>query len=270
MQRKTYRYLTLLMAGSLVLGAIAPSAIAVPLQPVPAQAVSASRALPWLLGRRVKQEISKAYKVPVNQLRITASQPRTWDACLGLAAPQTVCAQIAISGWQVILESPQSRWVYHISSDGKRGGLNQAASVVQSAEPVSIQFLSEEQIVATSEDDVLFKTVDQGGFAGRTVITLLTRDGVISRQQVGPTLRSRPVVVRRLTPKQLETFLNRMESTRFNNLKTLRYLPGQPAADFITTQINFGGAVVEYADFTQAQLPVTLQQVIQAWQQVAK
>lgn len=280
MQGKTPRYLTYLITGSLFMSAAVPRAIALPTSErlarpsVPGLSAQVSpenqRSLPKVVTRRVKQEIVKSYKIPANQLRITAAQTRTWDGCLGLPDPLALCTQIAISGWQVMVEAPQHRWVYHTTANGAQVRLNEAASLIRQRSPLSIQFLPQDEIVATPEEDVLFKSVDQGGITGQTVITKLTKEGIISRQRVAPNIRSRPVVVKRLTPQQVEAFLEQVQQTRFNHLMGLRYLPSRPGADLITTQINLGNAVVEYVDSTQAQLPPALQQVIEAWQNVLR
>jgi hypothetical protein len=232
---------------------------------------SRSQLLPASAVRRIKQDIAKRYNVPVSKLWISAIQERTWDGCFGLPEPLGACTMIAISGRQVIVTGAQRSWIYHTNATGSEFRLNETASLPQRlarSPQIRPSFISEDT-TANTEPDVVFQTIEEGGFAGRTVITRLNADGVVSRQTIAPNIRSVPVVVKRLTPKQLAAFVEEIQESRLNHMHRLSYVPRQ-GADFITTQILASGVVVEYVDLAPRQLPSALQQVIRTWKELGQ
>jgi hypothetical protein len=292
MRQHYSRYFSFLLTGSLLISAVLP---AVALSTIPSsnktnQTISAphsqddlhlkqpsqSPSLPAIAVRRIKQDIAKRYNVPVSKLRISAIQERTWDGCFGLPDPSALCTTIAIDGRQVIITGAQRSWIYHTNANGSEFRLNETASLAlrlalpssEGSPQIRPGFISEDTI-PSPDQQVVFQTTEEGGFAGRTVITQLNADGVISRQMISPTIRSVPVAVKRLTPKQVETFVEEIQQQRFNHLNRLSYSTKQ-GADLITTQILAGGTVVEYVDIAPKQLPSSLQHVIRTWKSLSQ
>ena len=56
--------------------------------------------------------------LPLDQLAVTAAEPRVWDGCLGIAAPGTACTQIAIFGWRAVVEGGGQTLIYHTDMTG--------------------------------------------------------------------------------------------------------------------------------------------------------
>jgi hypothetical protein len=159
--------------------------------------------LPTPVAQRVKREIARSFKIPVSQLQIAAAQPRTWNGCFGLPAPNASCTMIAISGWQVIVTGQQRIWVYHTNQNGSKVQINQVASLTNQPTQVQLGFIPEEQAVPNPGESAVFQSIAQGGIADRTTITKLTNDGIITRQVIAPNIRSTPVVIKRLTRDQM-------------------------------------------------------------------
>ncbi|MBW4538167.1 MAG: hypothetical protein KME43_03365 [Myxacorys chilensis ATA2-1-KO14] len=294
------RYSTLLFTGSLLMSAALPQvAIGATLpKAMPAQAVSeayasnrlqfqsrlplqesqsdwlsqaptdlerSTNALPPIVARRVKREISRSFNIPVAKLRTTAAQARTWNGCLGLPDPLAFCTMIALPGWQVVVTGQQQSWVYHTTQDGSQIRLNETASLPQGSEIVP-SFLPDDQITPISDESVVFQAVTQGGITGRTVVTKLTAEGTVSQQTITPNIRSQPVILKRVTPGQVAAFIQQVEQQKLNHLNRLRYLLNR-GADLTTTQISTrSGLAVEFTDVEPNQLPLALQEVNSLWQ----
>jgi hypothetical protein len=286
-----YRYATLLLTGSLLIGTTLPQASvsATSLEAMRVQTVSqtqssnrlqlqnhlqsqnsglpsdrTAQSLPKIVARRVKQEISRSFNVPVGKLRVTAAQARTWNGCLGLPDPLALCTTIAIPGWQVIVTAGQRSWVYHTTQNGSQVRLNEAASLTQGSE-ITPSFLPEDQSAPITDDSIVFQTVTQGGIAARTVITRLTAEGLVTQQTIAPNIRSHPIILKRITPEQVTTFLQQVEQQKFNHLNRLRYQSDR-GADLTTTQMSTRNAVTEFTDTDSKQLSLALQNISNAWQ----
>lgn len=76
----------------------------------------------------VLQDMSKRSGIPVNQLQVTKAESRTFNGCFNIAPPGTACNKMALSGWRIIAEGYQQRWVYHVVP-GKGVKLNGVESV---------------------------------------------------------------------------------------------------------------------------------------------
>jgi hypothetical protein len=271
MKRLIYRYSALLLAGTALISTTLPqvqtSANPLPLIQAQITAPDAStETLPTPVARQVKREIAKTFKIPVSQLKVVAAQARTWNGCYGLPAPNAACTMIAISGWQVIVTGQQRTWVYHTNQDGSQVRLNQTASLTNRSTPVQIGFIPADQAVP-NEASVVFHSVEKGGISNRTTLTKLTAEGVVTRQTIAPNIRSTPIVIKRLTRDQVNTFLSQVQQQRFNHLNRLRYFSDR-GADFEATQLSDGSTIVEYANPLRDELPSRLQTVIQTWQRL--
>lgn len=90
---------------------IAQSAIDLQKQSVPQ--------LPEPIALAVIQATAQRTGQPVTAFRIVAAEPRTWsDSCLGLASPDTACAQVIEPGWRVQITNGATNWNYRTNASG--------------------------------------------------------------------------------------------------------------------------------------------------------
>ena len=269
MRNAIQQYSAFLLAGTILASAALPqsSISANSLEQIQAQATLEKKTstVPASVVRRVKREIARSFKIPVSQLQMTDAQPRIWNGCRGLPAPNAFCTTIAIPGWQVIVTGQQYTWVYHTNQNGSELRLNQAASLTNQPTRVQVGFM--DQPIPNLNKSVVFQSMTQGGIANRTIITKLTAEGMITRQTIAPNIRSTPIIIKRLTREQVNTFLEQVRQQRFDHLSGLRYFSDR-GADFDVTQFSTRGTTVESANPLQEELPAGLQAVIELWQKL--
>jgi hypothetical protein len=220
--------------------------------------------LPQAVALKLIQQVGKDTNTPPpNKLRITAVQTKTYDGCLGIYRPNQVCTQIALSGWQAIVTSPQQTYVYHLDQNATRIAQNKAASGAQRKVNVSFEKFGEIAPLAANE---IFRSSVSSDMSGRMTSTVLTKDGKITRYQSSPTARFAPVVVRTLSTNQLVAFIKVLENRQFQNLNGLSYLTSAALADYPTTTYQSQGAATQFIDLEKKSLPRSLQQVISSWE----
>jgi hypothetical protein len=222
--------------------------------------------LPTNVTQRLLQTVASQVRLPVSRLRVAAVKATTWDGCLGIFKPGKACTKIALSGWQVIVTGGDRSWVYHLDETANRVAQNTTASGSRGA---LVPSLMPEQNQPMLEANVVFQSIVSGDLAGRVTQVTLTNDGVITQLITAPNIRSRPVVVKRLSQSQLEQFQQLLEARRFRNLNGLSYLSSVAVADYPTTLLQARGSTVQYLDLEMQNLPLALRQVIQAWKQLA-
>lgn len=62
--------------------------------------------------------VAEQQSVSPEQLQITATQAMDWpDACLGIAEPDVLCAQMITPGWAVTVTDGQTAWQYRTDLD---------------------------------------------------------------------------------------------------------------------------------------------------------
>ncbi|XHX78081.1 MAG: hypothetical protein RBJ76_27245 [Stenomitos frigidus ULC029] len=235
------------------------TASAIRLEPQP-QVVT----LPANVTQHLLQTVASQGKLPVSRLRVAAVKAATWDGCLGIFKPGQACTKIALPGWQAIVTGGDRSWVYHLDEAGRIVQNSTASSSRGALVPSFIP----EQNQSTLEDNVVFQSIVSGGLMGRVTQVTLTTDGVITQLITAPNIRSRPVVVKRLSPPQLKQFQQVLEARRFRNLNDLSYLTSAAFADYPTTLLQARGSTVQYIDLETKNLPLALRQVIQAWKKL--
>jgi hypothetical protein len=82
---------------------------------------------------------------------------------------------------------------------------------------------------------------------------------------MAPNIRSRPVVIKKLTPQQVQAFQQLLEYQRFPNLNRLAYPAPEGAADFQTTTFQTFNATVQFVGLEAAKLPRALNVILRAW-----
>lgn len=224
--------------------------------------------LPPELNSLLLQTIAREKNTTDTALSVTEAQPATWDGCMGIFAPGRMCTQIAISGWRAIVTDGNQSWVYHLSEDGSRIVQNTTAS--GSSGGLVPTFRPLDQPPENQGATLVFCFTESGGFAGMVTERFLTSDGAIHRQtrRLNELPAGDAVVEKQLTPEQLAQFQQVLMEQEFPNLNRLKYISSASLADYPTITLQALGSSVEYTDLEFDHLPVALQTVIQAWQQL--
>ncbi len=75
--------------------------------------------LPSGVEMAVKGMLGSMTGVPVEEIDVVSAQAKEWaDACLGLAEPDEMCAEVVTSGWQVTARAQGQNYVLHTNEDG--------------------------------------------------------------------------------------------------------------------------------------------------------
>ncbi|NJO40187.1 MAG: hypothetical protein HC769_30030 [Cyanobacteria bacterium CRU_2_1] len=226
---------------------------------------STASELPQEVSDRVLQMASQDSGLPLSSLSIAQAEQRTWNGCFGIDSGDGVCTQIAISGWQVVVMGDQGYWVYHTNNDGSDIRLNEAASYSEGA--IVPRFIANSDLPSyfTLRSEAVFQIFVEGGISGSNTELLLLEDGqVVQLVDAAP-----PVELNRLSPQEVEAFKQLLQEQQFGSLNGLSYPAPSGAADYLTLTLVGRGGMVQAADIVQDQLPPSLQQVIQAWEEIA-
>lgn len=226
-----------------------------------------SSGLPAPVAQRLLQVAARELGVPTGQIQIAEVKAATWDGCLGVYGPDTMCPQIALNGWQAILTNGARSWVYHLTQDGSRIAHNAAAR--EGGDRLNLSFLPDNSGVFPMENGDLFRLTQSGSLTGQVTTITLKANGTVEQQTIAPNIRSRPVVLKQLTPEQLRQFQAVLQANPMRNLHGLRYLTSAALADYPTTTLQTPDSTVQYIDLELEQLPPSLRSVIQGWQRVS-
>jgi hypothetical protein len=262
---RTTTILALLLTSAIVAPNFTPPSLATdipsPVQPAPK--------LPAQRLRQIQQDIQKRYNIPLRQLQLVAAQERTWNACMGLAAPNTLCAEIAIFGWQVIVKNRNGDrfWIYHIDQSGKRLAFNSTASLPKPTKIPAPRFIA--QVVSPTEDDVLFQSALVLGEVPTYYAVALKADGdrgfLLTRRELRPNA-PKPTLLKRLSKAQGQAFLDRVTNNSFDHFNSISYFNNDLAAlDAPVFQLYSPGSTTEYTGGDETQLPPKLRAIVRAW-----
>ncbi len=81
---------------------------------------SSTDELPATVQSAVLSDATKRISKPLAALRITQTQKENWgDSCLGLAEAGTLCAQVIVPGWKVVVTDGQRELIYRTDEKGK-------------------------------------------------------------------------------------------------------------------------------------------------------
>jgi hypothetical protein len=238
-----------------------------PLVPNPL-ALSPKPMLPAPVAQKLIQQVARDTGIAPAQLKVAAVKSAQFDGCLGIYRPNQPCTMILIYGWQAIVTSPKTTFVYHLDQNGTRIAQNDTASGAGKAINVSFDLFGGD--IPAVEPRVIFQQMMTGGIDGRTTTLSLTDDGKLTEFTVAPNIRSRPVVRKTLTPKQLEQFKQLLETQRFRNLNRLSYLTSAAFADYPTTTYQSRYTVTQFIDLEKKSLPASMQKVIKAWESLIR
>lgn len=223
----------------------------------------------------LRQDLSRRTGIPANQLRFIEVSAQNWpDGCLGLAQAGQMCTQAIVPGWRVTFANGNRRWVYRTNQNGSNFRLETPASGKQASvlQPTRLQpaQIPLAEMPPRLQQDVLFRAISTGGFAGRTYHTTLYRNGWIVRQEMDLTNNPRSTQVKQFSAQTVQKFMALVRQNQLFRLHRANYLPTPGSADFITTTLSCQSCTVRYADSIQGQLPANLQAVIQAWNELTR
>jgi hypothetical protein len=117
------------------------------------------------------------------------------------------------------------------------------------------------------DKDMVFRQISSGGFTGRTYQTVLLKNGTLIKVRIGDANDSSRSV-RRISPQQVRQFEKLIERSRFAEFKNLSYPATSGAADYITYTLTSTEGTVRYNDISRKNLPQSLLQVVNAWNQI--
>jgi hypothetical protein len=229
---------------------------------------SPSTTLPNSVAQKLIQQVARETGIPPAKLKIATVKSATFNGCMGIYRPNQPCTLIALSGWQAIITSPKTTFVYHLDRNATRIVQNDTASGAGKAINVSFELFGGE--IPAVEPRVIFQSMVTGGIDGRVTTITQTEDGKVTEFTTAPNIRSRPVVRKTLTPQQLARFKQLLETQRFPNLHRLSYLTSAAFADYPTTTYQSRYTVTQFIDLEKKNLPAALQRVITAWENLIR
>jgi hypothetical protein len=223
--------------------------------------------LPDSVAKAVLRDAESRTDLSLSQLRVTQAEQREWpDGCLGLPELGRFCTQVVTPGWQVMVKGGQESFSYRTNSSGSLVKLEGGATPGNSgAVPIP-----KSELPSPLRENAIFRVISSGGFTGQTYETTLLNNGRIIRTVVTPNGKGSTPDITFISPEQLRQFkqtLARQSLTQFNGLS---YPASRGAADYITVTLSSQDGTTRYADINQNRLPKPLQEVIQAWNQIAR
>lgn len=224
--------------------------------------------LPQAVARKLIQQVARDTRVLSSQLRIMTIKAHDFGGCMDLQGPNEPCTANIIRGWKAIVTSPTQSYVYHVSQDASRIVQNRIASGAKPTIQVSfVPFGS----IGSLDSNVVFQSSTSGDTAGNMVRIALTSDGKLTRYQSSPTARFAPVVIKTLTPQQLNSFKQELETQRFSNFNDLAYLINASLeAGYPTTTYQGLYSSVQFVNVDKRAFPRSLQQLIVRWENLIK
>lgn len=111
--------------------------------------------LPESVKSQVIRDASQRLQQPVANFLIMQTEQKTWkDGCLELGDANTICSQVLVPGWRVVVGTQGQSLVYHTNNTGSAIKLNQKASrITDSGLPAQVKdtvFKAASQLIGTS------------------------------------------------------------------------------------------------------------------------
>ena len=230
----------------------------------------AGRMLPAPAADRLLQVAASQTRLPVNQLRIVDAEPQMWNACLGIApASNEGCAEIAISGWRVIVAGPQRTWIYHANDDASDVRLNSAVTQALESTTVAPVFLSSEAPAPALGKQMIFRAIARTGRSGQPVEVTLLNNGQIMQSRPTPEGDMVAVQIGRISSRQVHQFERFLQQSQFVYFDGLLYRAGEGDSDYTSITLSSQAGSFQYADLAADDLPASLQQVVQIWTRIS-
>lgn len=227
--------------------------------------------LPQSIATAVLRFAARDLGVSGAQLQITKAEQQTWgDRCLGMPRPTERCMGTPTPGWRVTVQGRRRVQVYRTDSTGFQIRAEENAGSGGSQGTIKPIPIPTSEIPPLGED-VIFRAISSGGFAGIYSETFLMNDGRVMRQmrQFSSPRITTPTQIYQLSRQEVRQFQQLLEQQQFSGFNRLSYPAPNGAADFITVTLSSQSGTTRYVDMIQNQLPESLQSVIQAWNQIA-
>jgi hypothetical protein len=225
---------------------------------------------PTVVSEAVLQEISRVYNLDRSALQVVKTASQTWpDGCLGIVAPDTLCTQALVPGWQITVKAKQQQWVYRTNHNGTVMKLDQTASRL-SRQAVRPHRMSWRDLPPALPAGTLFRVISSGGFTGRTHQTLLMNDGRLLQSQVNLDGTATKPQISRVDPQQMRQFQKLVAAAHLEKFHRFTYPATAGSADFITVTLTGRAGTMQYADTVKQQLPDRLKAMIQLWDQMVQ
>ena len=209
--------------------------------------------LPISTAKKLIQSLAKETNQSPNQFIISDSKPEEFNGCLGIyESPNQACTANLIYGWKVVVTNQKKNSVYHL---GDRIVRNATASGVPSRIQISFTPLGK---ITPIGSNIVFSSSS----ANNRSRTELTADGRIIITQG----KAKPIVVKTLSPNQINTFKQVLENQRFPNLNGLNYRTNNASTDSSTTTYQTPYLSTQFMDREKSNLPRSLQNVISSWE----
>jgi hypothetical protein len=205
--------------------------------------------------------ISADLRIPFRKLRIVEVQPASFDSCFGIYRPSQMCIQIASTGWRAVVASEKKAWVYNLKAGGD---IIKNSTASPSRWELVPSFIPTENIQPLGEG-VVFQSITSGDLTGNVTQIVLTNDGLITKYTSGPTIKTKPVILKKLTRFQLHRFERLLEILRFPNLNGIAYITEAAFADYPTTYLQGVGGTTQYIDLEVKNMPRALRLLVKIW-----
>ncbi|MBW4522997.1 MAG: hypothetical protein KME16_25450 [Scytolyngbya sp. HA4215-MV1] len=229
--------------------------------------------LPSIVSDAVLQAAAQKMSAALSQLKVVKSSQIVTDGCLSLPTPIEACSTEPMQAWRVTVTNGQRQLIFHSNLTGTDIRWNPQASQTTEVATLTPTLIPIEQLPPPMGANVLFRATVTGGIAGRTTQTTLMNDGQLIREQLdAKDSQGNPVKpsVSYLSPAQVVKFMQFLADKHFESFDRLNYPAPQGAADYMIMTLSSPAVTTRYADISQKQLPLPLQEIIQAWQQLGK
>jgi hypothetical protein len=204
---------------------------------------------------------SKQLGIPSEELSIGSVKDASFDGCLGIYVPNRACIQIAISGYKAVVKSKQRGWVYHLDRDARQIVMNRTASYTRGELFPTFALLDSSNSL---DKGVVFQTESSSDVIGRSIKRTLSEDGTITEYVSGPTIKTQPVVIRRISKRAVRVFLMFLEHARFPNFNGISYI-NLKIADVPSILVKSMGTSTVYTPIDEGNLPSSLRFVLRSW-----
>lgn len=218
--------------------------------------------VPEKIAKKLINQVAKETNQSPNQLIITAVKSSEFDGCLGIyERPNQSCTENLIYGWKVVVNGrannkPQNL-VYHLDRNGTRIIKNKTASGAKS--DVYVSFMPFGKITPI-RSNVIFSS---SSAINQMTRTELTEDGKITIFQG----KAKPIVIKTLSPAEINAFKTELETQRFPNFNGIYYLDSSSKADIrLTTNYQTQYISTQVMNNQKKKLPPSLQRIILDWE----
>jgi hypothetical protein len=228
--------------------------------------------LPKNLAQEILIDASEVFDVSARQLNISQVENKQWsDSCLGLYNPGLSCALINVPGWRVSVRNGQENLIYRVAESGLFK-LDRDASTIAINNPgnniLKPVVIPSNELPPTIGRDIVFRQISSGGITGRTLETILMKDGRLMQYRLGDSNDSERSV-RWISQDKVRAFVKLLDREGFNESENLRYPAPGGAADYLVYTITSGDTTVQYNDISAEKLPKKLRVIVQAWNQIS-